>query len=269
LDKVKNKSKRSELETISPREEVTPPSVTHISQPSPSLVSRPPNLADLIGSGNQINKNILKYLHMERWTPAMAACLVCGIKAPLGRKNIPAEGQGFDNSKLTSSDPRFYQARYVLAEWADWNEYNVPPQRDVDPIDFLVWCVDEKIDTDWLRLFFDLAGCPAPGFTDLTPSRFALLVSHSTLIVGDAKSKTGQSEVKKGGSKNAVRGARAKTLERYADWQRRADEKWAKNPTRKNPQIANSIEEDLLKEKSPHYAAANTIRQHIERHTKS
>lgn len=142
-------------------------------QSNTTSTSRQPNLGELITSGSKINAIITQYLSMPTWTPAMGAMLVCGIQAPLGCKEIPNKGVGLDNKTLSASNARFRKARSILE---DWNAQRDRPL-NVSPLEFLIWSQEEQINTDWLRLFFDLSGSPTPESADLTPARFALLLS--------------------------------------------------------------------------------------------
>ena len=145
-------------------------------QSNTTSTSRQPNLGELITSGSKINALITQHLSMATWTPAMGAMLVCGIQAPLGCKEIPNRGVGLDDKTISSSNARFRKARSILE---DWHEQRDRPL-NVSPLEFLIWSQEEQINTDWLRLFFDLSGSPTPETLDLTPARFALLVSRQS-----------------------------------------------------------------------------------------
>jgi prophage regulatory protein len=57
-------------------------------------------------------------LRLPTWTPAMAALLVSGVKAPLGCTEIPAVGEGIDGDAIVSpSDVRLKRARAIFEEW--------------------------------------------------------------------------------------------------------------------------------------------------------
>lgn len=57
--------------------------------------------------------------------------------------------------------------------------------------------------------------------------------------------------------------SRQQTLERYADWQKRADDKIKKNPALSTYAVAELIHADLEREKSKLIRSVNAIRQHI------
>lgn len=144
-------------------------------QPAPASIQNPAkptqNLAELVTKGIKQNTIFAKYLNMETWTPTMAALLICGVKAPIGCNEIPVSGKGLDDQILTQCHDRFQNARRILHDWNAQDESPVV----LYPIDFLIWCDEERIDTEWLRIFRELAGCPAHESADLTASRLALL----------------------------------------------------------------------------------------------
>lgn len=140
-------------------------------------VSRPGNLADAIVEGGKVNDQLLHYLQMRTWTPAMGALLVCGIEPQPDCAAIPDGGIGLDNKPLSASNARFHEARRVLSNWHDWNN-DVGTKSDVvKPHPFLDWCISEGISTEWLRLLLELSGYTDENSVDLTSSRFALLTN--------------------------------------------------------------------------------------------
>jgi hypothetical protein len=116
---------------------------------------------------------IFEYLRMDGWTPAMAALLSCGIRAPVGCTEIPGEGIGLDSQQLSGSSKEFHNARHVLKTWDDWREDAEQDGQEfvtdeIHPIGFFAWCEDEGIETEWLRLLRLLAGCPIEGTLEAT-----------------------------------------------------------------------------------------------------
>jgi prophage regulatory protein len=142
-----------------------------------SQQTRPSNLAEAIVQGGQINARLLGYLRMKTWNPAMAALLITGIEPLEGCNEIPADGIGLDGKPLLGSDDRFYKARRILKDWLYCDEDD--PHLEIEPHTFLNWCLDERIDSEWLRLFLDLIGFVDKNTVDLTAARFALLTGRS------------------------------------------------------------------------------------------
>lgn len=134
------------------------------------------SLGEMIVEGSMINQNLLGYMRLEKWTPVMAALLAAGVNAPLGCTEIPSKGIGLDNRELHASSSRFRDAKTILEKW-NWQFDS--PQTEVAPHEFLAWCVEDEIDSDWIRLFLELWGVKNSDAVDLTPSRFALLTTRN------------------------------------------------------------------------------------------
>ena len=164
---------QSKPEFQQPTEEFATSPASLSPQSDTASATRQPNLGELIVEGGKRNATMLKYLKLESWTPAMGALLICGIQAPINCNAIPDKCTGLDNKPLSANHSRLRKARSILE---DWNAQNSPPLT-VSPFDFVIWSHEEQINTDWLRLFLDLAGCTTSDTVDLTPSRFALLVA--------------------------------------------------------------------------------------------
>jgi hypothetical protein len=76
-------------------------------------------------------------------------------------------------------------------------------------------------------------------------------------------SATDDAKTKVAASKKTIKGPRPATLVRYADWQRRADEKIKKNPALSAYAVAEAIRTDLESEDSKNIRSVDAIRQHI------
>lgn len=133
------------------------------------------NLAQTIVEGGKINDQLLSYLQLETWTPAMCAMLTAGIAPTLECLEIPDEGVGLDGKKLQGGNARFNAARRFLRDWQDWTEEQDMRQETIKPLEYLCWALDSDLDTDWLSLMQILAGYVDESKVDLTAARFALL----------------------------------------------------------------------------------------------
>ena len=128
-------------------------------------------------------------LRLPTWTPAMAALLVSGVKAPLGCTAIPTAGEGIDGDELTGpGDVRLQRARAIFKEWnddlieydEDGNKTGVTPSpKELPIVEYFVWFDESGIDTDWLRLILEIAGAPVDGGVKHMHTSLALQVSHS------------------------------------------------------------------------------------------
>jgi hypothetical protein len=99
-----------------------------------------------------------KYLKHKTWPILWAALLVCGIQPPKGCTQTP-EGQiktpegvpegywSLGGGWLTPKSIPIQNAIDVLCLWN--NQENAPAK--VRPADFVAWCKNENINTDWLR----------------------------------------------------------------------------------------------------------------------
>ncbi|MDB5884661.1 MAG: hypothetical protein JWR74_832 [Polaromonas sp.] len=105
----------------------------------------------------------------------MGAMLIAGIDAPLDCREIPAEGIGLDEEPLNGQHHRFSEARRIHSAWCYWDEDD--PHMEIEPHLFLEWCLDERINSEWLQLFLDLLGYKDTNTVDLTASRFAMLTT--------------------------------------------------------------------------------------------
>lgn len=147
-------------------------------QPATRRSTQNNNLAEAIVKGGGINDRLLHFLQMKTWTAPMAALLIAGIDPPLDCHEIPDDGIGLDDEPLHGSNARFHEARHILKEWYEWLDEQEKQIAEVEPIRFFFWCIDETIDTEWLRLFMELAGIKEESKVDLTTARFALLTNR-------------------------------------------------------------------------------------------
>jgi hypothetical protein len=100
---------------------------------------------------------LARYLKLKHWSGLMACCLINGV--------IPVEGdldgetgvQTFDNRRLSLGSSPVQHMRRDHREWRD-SEQNTGL---VDYVEFFRWCEEEGIDTNYLRLLREIAGCGA------------------------------------------------------------------------------------------------------------
>lgn len=128
-------------------------------------------------------------LRLPTWTPAMAALLVSGVKAPLGCTEIPTVGEGIDGETLTGpGNIRLQRARSIFKEWnndlieydEDDNKIGVRPSpKELPIVDYFVWFDESGIDTDWLRLILEVAGAPVEGSVKHMHTALGMRVAQS------------------------------------------------------------------------------------------
>lgn len=146
-------------------------------KPSTKLMRAPRDrsVGETLVAGEKINARILGYLQMPTWTPVMGALLISGIAPPVDCIEIPDGGSGLEGKPLHASNARFHEARRILQEWQYREEDSGIHIKSLDPADFLIWCIDEEINTDWLALVLEVAGCDDGNSAEVTAARLALL----------------------------------------------------------------------------------------------
>ena len=139
----------------------------------------PPNIYDHIARCGTRDQLIRSFLELPTWTPAMGALLVSGITPPAGCTTIPNGGISLDNQPLNMATVQFENARKILNQWNDWieDEGCTMSHDSLTPYEFFIWCDQEEIDNDWLRLLRHLAGCPVDGYVASLPSPVEVLTS--------------------------------------------------------------------------------------------
>lgn len=150
------------------------PEKTAVQTPT-KLTPQPRNLGEAIVQGDRINARLLHYLKLKSWTPAMGALLISGIEPPPGCIVIPRGGIGLDERVLDAGHERFHKALSILDEWQLWPGVADKQSLKIEPSDFLIWCVEKDITSEWFLFMLELTGCLTESAADLSGSRFALL----------------------------------------------------------------------------------------------
>jgi prophage regulatory protein len=158
------------------------------SAPTPKQVVRAPSmkkkpkgsLAEMIMDGGDINARLLDYLHMPEWTPAMGALIVSGVAPEANCTEIPSEGIGLDGLPIQAASDRLVQARRFLTDWSYWAEDETDLASQVTPAQFLHWCQESRVETDWLHLCLELCGQQDESKAALVGARFAMLTSKTS-----------------------------------------------------------------------------------------
>lgn len=142
------------------------------------------SLAEAIVAGTQLNEKLLAYLRIPAWSDTAAALLIAGVTPPEPDcTEVPEGGLGLEGKLLHASNARFHLARRVLRQWHRWDdeEGEDPNPVIVEPARFIAWCLEENIDTEWLRLLTDLLGMRNYVAADLTAAQLALIASSTKL----------------------------------------------------------------------------------------
>lgn len=96
---------------------------------------------------------LLDFLALEKWTPAMGALIICGVR-PMSESDqeIPSAAIGLDDEPLDNTSRRLKNARRLLENWRDEFEDDETPSESIDPYEFINWAIDSGYVTDWIRL---------------------------------------------------------------------------------------------------------------------
>ena len=108
----------------------------------------------------------------------MGALLISGIEPPQDCIDIPSGGIGLDERALHAGHERFHSARNILIEWHLGRDDAGDQSLEIEPSDFLNWCIEKDINSEWMRLMLELTECTDESADDLTASRFALLTGR-------------------------------------------------------------------------------------------
>lgn len=148
--------------------------------PVRTMASRPPgsrSMGETLVAGDRINALIQSYLQMPTWTSVMGALLVSGIAAPVDCDEIPDGGLGLDDKPFSAGTSRFHSARSILRERREWEQDHETEVLSMHPADYLIWCQEQDIKTEWLNLILEVAGCADDTMADLNAARLAMLAN--------------------------------------------------------------------------------------------
>jgi hypothetical protein len=150
-----------------------------------------------IAAARQLYATLRQYLEWPSWTPLQGALIASGIHPPPDCTEVPPGGTGLDGRIFRSGgNDRFADARRILKEW-QWRceedrDEGVATPSDLSPGEFICWCEEMEIQTEWLRIFQDLMGYKlGPGQVDVIPSAIVEYVSQTARAVDSVLSKLG------------------------------------------------------------------------------
>jgi len=121
-------------------------------------MSQPKTPAEMVEARVRLDAALVGYVGLETWTPVMGALLLSGFHAPHGAIEIPVDLLALDNQPPNISARRISATRDILGQWGDWHEEAVEVPSAMHPYDFLQWCIDAEIESDWLDPFLDATG---------------------------------------------------------------------------------------------------------------
>ncbi|WP_175906123.1 hypothetical protein [Burkholderia seminalis] len=161
---------------------------------------------DRIVAARQLYATLKTYIEQPIWTPLQGTLILSGIHPPAECTEIPSGGVGLDGRILSGGDRRFSQARKIWKEWG-WRCDNDQESGDITPVElspfeFICWCQDDQIETEWLRLIEDMIGYNhSSDPVDFMPSAILEYVTHKVNAadvimsrLGETQSEVGQFE---------------------------------------------------------------------------
>jgi hypothetical protein len=114
-----------------------------------------------IAAARQLYAVLKQYLERPTWTPAEGALIVSGMHATAGCTAIPREGSGLDGRPFKGGVvDRLIKAREIMRLW-EWRsdgdeESGTTTPVELAPDEFLAWCQEVDVETDWMRMIFDV-----------------------------------------------------------------------------------------------------------------
>ncbi|MGT2430381.1 hypothetical protein ACU4HD_19705 [Cupriavidus basilensis] len=115
-----------------------------------------------VAAARQLYAALKMYLDRSTWTPAEGALVLSGLHAPPGCAELPREAKGLDGKPFKGDViDRHTKAREIMRLW-DWScddeESGTVAPTQLAPHEFLAWCQDVEIETEWMRLIFEVIG---------------------------------------------------------------------------------------------------------------
>lgn len=162
------------------------------------LVSQATTPQGRVAAARQLYAVLKKYLDRSTWTPAEGALILSGLHAPPGCAELPREATGLDGRPFRADViDRLTKAREIMRQW-DWfcddeDSGTVVPTQ-LAPHEFLAWCQDVDIDTEWMRLLFEVisAGKVLTDQPDLIPLAVAEYAAQSAEAISAIHALAGQ-----------------------------------------------------------------------------
>ncbi|MFX1695929.1 hypothetical protein [Paraburkholderia sp. A1RO-1] len=124
---------------------------------SPGERAEEPSPQERIAAARQLYAVLKEYLDRAAWTPMEGTLIVAGIHPPPDCTEIPNGGVGLEGRVFRGGgNERFSDARRIWRKWTwrceDDEENGEITPVELPPPEFLIWCDDMDIETDWLRL---------------------------------------------------------------------------------------------------------------------
>lgn len=139
------------------------------------------------------------YLDRPTWTPIEGSLILSGMHAPVGCTEFPREGTGLDGKPFKGDVvDRWVKAREIMRLW-EWrcqgdDENGTVSPTQLAPHEFLGWCQDLDVETEWMRLLFEVisGGKVQTDQPDLIPLAVAEFVAQASDTISAIHALAGQ-----------------------------------------------------------------------------
>lgn len=143
-----------------------------------------------IAAARQLYAVLKQYLERPTWTPVEAALILSGLPAPAGCTALPREGTGLDGRPFKGDViDRLIKAREIVRLW-EWRsdsdeECGTTTPAQLAPHEFIQWCLDSDIKTDWMPIILDVIsdGKAQPDQPDLIPLAVAEYAAQAGEVI--------------------------------------------------------------------------------------
>ncbi|TCK97141.1 hypothetical protein [Paraburkholderia sp. BL9I2N2] len=152
-----------------------------------------------IAAARQLYAVLREYLDRPTWTPIEGALILSGLHGPAGCTEFPREATGLDGRPFEGDViDRWIKAREIMRLWEwrcrDDEECGAITPTQLEPYEFIEWCQDLDVETDWMRLIFDVIsrGKVQADQPDLIPLAVAEYAAQAVETIGAIHALAGQ-----------------------------------------------------------------------------
>lgn len=144
-----------------------------------------------VAAARQLYAALKEYLDRPTWTPAEGALILSGLRPLPGCTELPRTAFGLDDRPYKGDVvDRMIKAGEIMRVW-EWRcEDDVAAPTLLEPSDFIQWCADSDIETEWMRLVYDILadGQAQVSQPDLIPLAVLDYASHAMDTLGAIQS---------------------------------------------------------------------------------
>jgi hypothetical protein len=124
-------------------------------------MSEPSMPQERLAAARRLYAVLKEYLDRPTWTPVEGALILSGLCPPSGCTELPRTATGLDDRPYEGDViDRMIKAGDIMRTWEwhceDYAEKGTAAPTQLEPCDFIQWCVDSGIETEWMRLIYDV-----------------------------------------------------------------------------------------------------------------